>query len=478
MAASKNKATEPKKPEQGGKGQFLTIIVVLLIIGAFAYAYTKGFIPGFGGQEKQVANELKQDIQNIQGNKIEGKVAQYLNSHFEEDEYSSPEQKQEAKKLVKELTDGVNLNFQYDKIEEVKMNGAGAVKIISPSLAIDAIQKGESGTIRFSSIEIGRALNDPNHYFYKDSGDFQFLENSAAGQQKVFGINYQSELGEIRLNDAGEVEYAKGGAKNLEIVEGRGNTVLLKIAETKSEHTIITDGDQIDAQMMVEYNNIEPGDMIKMMVGAIEPISIKMDFDYKGHNPNIALMNIENSSKGQLDKIQRALKGEKVDDIETSTDAKEFNADLKINNFSILMGDGGFIVNGGLSANDSAIPMPKGDVKVTFANYRKFLKYITKFFPMPQTEIDHGIAMMKSVGTEAGDDIIFDVKFDGTENVKIGGKTMEEIEELQKQLAPTGEKQEIAGEDKVSKTKPLGKTEFQQSPISTPEVKTKALPAE
>lgn len=457
MTENKTQGFQTPEKKDKGKGAVTTVVVIAALVGGASFAAYKGLIPGFGSAGKDLVGELKADIESLKGGAIEDKIAAFYKAQIQKEAAIKPELQAEYYSLIEDFQRENELSLSYEKLEEVDVFGRAAVKIVSPELAFNSLDLGEEGVTKMSYVEISRDVNDPNRYFYKESGDIDLYLKESGVEQKFLSVKYNTDGTELRLNDEGELEYSKGRATDMRIIEGRGNTVLLSIDEVKSEQSTKRADGKVDFSADAEYNGIRAGDFVRLMIGDIPPISIKMDVDYKGDDFNDIFTDIERRSQ-------------EVASNQDSAAVKALNGDLDLNNFSLMLGDAGIKLNGDLAFKDSVSHIPKGTAKLTLANYDQLLAIITRFFPLPPTEVEAGLNFLRDVGEESDGDIVFNLEIDGTENVKIGGRTMDEIELLQQKYAPSQPLQQSSNEQL--------QVEFIQESVAVPEVQTKELPAE
>lgn len=410
-----------------GKGLFVTILVIVVLLAAgLFYATQNGLLDD---SKAAATKELKADIEALEGPNIEQKIVSYFSGQIEGDTVASKEEKQEFKEAIDQAAIDNDVNFAYESLTDLDVLDKAAVKIASPSITAKDSVSGEEFKITASGVEVRRDLSNPNHFTYKETTPIEIYTGALGDAEKVFVINYETDGTEIRLSDAGEIEYAKGSARNVEFL-GNGGALLFKIREVSTEQINKVNGDKVSQSLNMAYNGIEPGDIVKIMFGQIEPLGLKMDFNYNGDKLSKAYSNYAQQSDNNMRNIQDALAGKKIVPLEDQK-LEAFEGDLNLNNFSFLMGDAGIKANGDVTFAGDVIPQPTGSVELVLTNYEKLISFGNKFMPMPQSEIDKGINFLKEIGQENGDDIIFNLSLNGAEEMRVGGKTMEEVEAIQ-----------------------------------------------
>ncbi|PIR32509.1 MAG: hypothetical protein COV36_04220 [Alphaproteobacteria bacterium CG11_big_fil_rev_8_21_14_0_20_44_7] len=421
-----------------GKPPILTLVILAVIAAGGYIAYTKGLIPGLASPAHKAAKTLEADIASLQGNGIEEKFVNLALNNQQVKVMMGEEYPSYEAEMKKSFEEDVDVSFEYNKLEASAGDGKGIVNIIAPKLQFSSLKEGMSGFVKFAQVELARDAANPNHYFYTTSGDLEVHSNGVQ-PEKLFAVNYVDGGSEIIFSEQGDIEYSKGEASDIKIIEGRGDTVVATIGKISAEQkdSVNPDG-TVQSSGNYLYDGIEPGDMIKMMFGPIKPISIKLDYAYSGDNVYKAISEIQGEVESRLDNAEKALDGEEVIADKAEQPAEAVKGKLTLREFSIMTAGGGLRADGNLQFGASEIPMmPSGDAKLVVANYQQLIDYLTGFIPVPQEEVERALAFLMQIGEQQGDDVAINIVFDGTQNVKIGGKTLEELEQLHKSYFPS-----------------------------------------
>jgi hypothetical protein len=246
-----------------------------------------------------------------------------------------------------------------------------------------------------------------------------------AAKTKLIGTKSEVAFMEVKLGANKKLTYLSSKSKNSEIIEGRGNTTLVKFGdgEVSYEAKEPEAGKEVSSKYKFSINNIEFGDMIKMMLGQIEPISISADFDYTGHD----LFEL-------IKKAQNPAEKDKINQVAGA---------VLLNDFYIKMGQSGLLAKGDFNfdakkpegADHPDEPTVNGTFQATLAGYQTLINYLTRFFPVPPEEINKNIAFLKEVGEDKGNDIGFDIKIENGK-VTVNGKTEEQVMEIKNRYFP------------------------------------------
>jgi hypothetical protein len=231
--------------------------------------------------------------------------------------------------------------------------------------------------------------------------------------------------------------YSKGFAKNIKIIEGRGNTTLVSIADSSSEYSLQRLADnQVDMMAKINLASIEPGDMVKMMFAIPKPIHISADFAFKGDDIEKVIQDSVKNSQQSMADMQKSFEDPNY---QPQPPVKSpFGGDLKLNNFSFLIGEAGLATSANLKFDRANLEyIPTGEVVVNLKNLEEFIGIVKSIVPMiPPQEMDKGVAFAKELGETSGADVKFTIKMDGTENVTVNGKSKEEIEAIKAKHYP------------------------------------------
>ena len=418
--------------ERTNRKMFAAMAVAAMIIIAAFVAYYMGLIPGIG-QGNKVAEELQAKVVAAKGPNLKNEFMAYATSN--------PRMTEEQKDMLKNVTDGIDLDFQFSGTKPSSADGKGTVEIDAPKLVANVKSDGaaaQSGQISAPKLFISRDVADKNHFYYHTEGGIDFSANMNGAMSKVFTISGKQPFNEVKYNADGYTGYFKSDSKNVKVIEGRGNTVLATIGESSFEANSNFSTDKIDSWGKIAEKNIVPGDMIKIMLGDIQPVSIDFDYAYKGDDYRPALQSLKDFQKRTNDeKIKAQLDPNyKVQDI--APEVKPFDGNLKVNDISVMMGNAGLALNANLNFKKSnSKVLPFGEVDFKIAQYQKLIDYFSRFLKVPKEQVDRTVQMASDVGTNANGDISFVISFDGTANVKVNGKTEDELKAvLAKYMVP------------------------------------------
>lgn len=413
--------SQEEREEKKNSNKALAIFAAIFIVAAAAFgAYKYGLIPGFGEGNK-VAQELAADIQTLKGENVKGQLIALIEAKSAQSKLT-PEQKAQFTKDLNEAFATTRIGFDFASLLPSSGDGKGTVDINSPKLVIGSTTDTNAIEIASSKFIVSRSVADKNNYFSRVVGPID-VTMSGKTTQKLASITTDQFDNEVKLDDEGNVKFSKSAIKKLAVLEGRGGTVLFTVEEINAEGSQVEADGKLDAYVRTNIKNIVPGDMLKAMLGAIEPITINLDYAYKGedYNDYISRMagNVE-SAEADSQKI------------------KAFDGSLTVKDVSILMGTAGISGNANLEfKKDNEKAIPTGVINVKIAQYQKLIDYFKKFFPIPQDQIDRSVQFFSEIGTNAGGDISVVVKLDGTEKIMIGDKTMEEVKAIQDKYYPS-----------------------------------------
>jgi hypothetical protein len=420
--------------EQRNNKKLIVVIIVVLIVAVGYTAYKTGIIPGIGAGN-QTARELKTEIENLKGKNLGVKYSQIMEQFFPLDMMPAAEKDQIKSGMSKmiEATD-----FSYASLTAKSDGSTGIVEINSPVVRQNMPEFG-MGSLEYDypKITVSKTAENPNHYRLDIPGNIEMFSEAEGKKQKLFTIASETYSSEFTIAN-NKISGLKSNARNMSFIEGRGNTTLFKIAEMNFDFYSRGNETAADNGMKLSVNNLIPGDMIKLMLGSIEPISINIDYAYKGENVGRALQELMAYPDKQALEAQKAAKDPNYKPQNLPEPViKPFDGELKVSNFSLLMGGAGFSATANLQFKKEAPePMPFGEVTLKLAQYQKLLDYLKKFMPVPQEQADKAIKFFGEIGENANGDIIVSIKFDGTENVLVGGKTMQQLEALEDQYYP------------------------------------------
>lgn len=422
--------------QRNSKKTAITVIIAVLIIGGGFAAYKCGLIPGFGDGEK-VAQELKAQTEALKGTAVKDKLIAYYNASPR----PSKEQKEQVTKLLNEQID---MNFGYADIKTSSGDGKGSVDIISPTLNVTSHKDNIPYEISAPELIVSRDVMDKNHYFFHSFGSdskkglVEIYTNEGGTKTKVLSITSDDPYNEIKVNDDGFTGYVKSTAKNIAFTEGRGGTVVFTIGEKNIEFKQSKNNDQISADGKIALQNIVPGDMVKMVLGQINPLSFNFNYSYSGDDINQSLQDMLNYPQRQMEEAQKAANDPtyKPQTLQEPS-MQPFNGHLKIDQFSLLMGDAGIVAKTDLTfRKDNARSIPSGDVTLTIAQYQKLIDYIKKFMPIPDEESAKSIKFLSEIGQNSNGNVTITLTLNGTDEVKIGGKSLKEVQEIQGKYFP------------------------------------------
>ncbi len=406
------------------KGKLVGIILAVAVIGGGIFAYTKGLIPGVGAGN-QVAEEVKQEVEALQGEGFNEGIKKVFDANFRP--VLDEEQQKEFDEGFNKFIASLDYNFSYKEIKTITEPGKGGVEITDAVLSFKSPEGANAGEAeqRTAKVIILRDVNDPGRYVIDIPTPVEYYADFMGQKQKIAVLESEQYTSELKLNDANEVEVIKSVTKNLVIKEARGNTVLAKIAESGGDFTTRKTGEDAKTALNFYITNFEFGDMAKLMLGPIEPVSMKFDADYNGTSLGSVI-----SRLAELDSRKQAARKEGKE--EPAEEKVEFDADIKVKEFSLFMGESGVKSLADLKFGDSEKrEVPKGEASISIVKHRKLLDFIQKSFGVAAADFEKFIAFAKEIGEEKGDDIVVKIKFDGTDNVLIGGKTPEEVKAIE-----------------------------------------------
>ncbi len=407
---------------------------VFIIAGAAFAAYQTGVIPGFGAGNK-VASQLKADIESAKGGNIKNRVLGFYKNNP-----SMPAELKDT--LIKSISEGADMSFDYAALKTSSGEGKGTVEIDAPKLSVKSATPGakaESIEIRAKKLFISRDVNDASHYFFHSDGNLEFyIDAMSATPTKLFSVTADTPYNEFKISPDMQSGYMKSSAKNVKFIEGRGNTVLAIIGESYMESERKNNAGKLDIWGKLSFKNIAPGDMIKIMLGQIEPLNINMDYAYNGDDYKDQFVKMMDYPKTEQENRVKAMQDPNFKPAAaTPPEFKPFDGTLKLNDLSVLMGNAGFVAKANLVfKKDNPKVIPVGTATVKIAQYQKLIDYFKKFFPIPQEQVDNSIKFLSEIGQNSNGDIIIDVKMDGTDNILVGGKTEEQIRVIEQKYYP------------------------------------------
>jgi hypothetical protein len=417
-------------------GTIISIVALAVLAGGSLYAYKAGYL-GLG-DGAQAETELKSDIDSLKGEGLKSFIMKYAKqSSF--NQYLSAEDVAKSNAELESFFADATVGFDYATI----VTSTQGEKVVADltDVKLTFVKEPISGYALTPKTKVSRLIDNKNHYYFESPGITDIYEGRGDAVKKLGSISSATSNSEIILNNAGEVEYSKSQATDVKIIEANGGTTLVTIGELFAEAKGTIDGEKLDVFARTNYKNIVLGDMIKIFVGNLEPISIGMDYAYKGDNFIGKISKVLEAKKNILEQKSEAVAtaesaqytgqaGSVIPDNATPVEAEKisFNGDLKVNDISFLIGQAGVVANASLAFSEAnAQAIPSGEVVLKINKFPDLIALVTKFMPIPQESIDNGVALLREIGKQENDNFTFTIKLDGTENVLIDGKTLSEV---------------------------------------------------
>jgi|GEM_PF-3008767 len=418
-------------------------IIILLVIAGAGYLGYNEFIAkdgekiditkAIGGSDsaQATAEQLKADfISNTSRDKIHDALADYVFNNTQVGQLMTTGFEKEGinkDQAIAELKKAVDIRVEYNDIKATSSGDKAILNIANPRLEIASKdERAMAFELTGTNMQFTQVGDDANHTIIKLPTDLTILGDEAlldmamggragapkGNKVKLFTIASSDNLIETKLNQQGQVIAQNTAFNDVELVEGRGNTSLAKIKSWVDNREFSYEGDQMKATRKSEISNIEPGDMVKLMLGNIKPVSIISNGSYEGDNiENLFTQMIEAKEtgsefpkfdgKGILDEVSIATAGSKL----------AFSGDV---NFSKTAKHGA----------------PSGVIDVNFSDYQNFVNYLNTTFPMvPAEEVNKVFNGLKELGG-SGSDINMVIDFTDINNVTINGKNQQELQAI------------------------------------------------
>lgn len=370
-----------------------------ILAGSF-YAYYEGYIPKVG-QGRKIAEELKLQIQGLQGNKIEQKIVELISNNSILNRLPTARQAEIKASLQDSFDNEVDLNFTYEDLTATTDDGMGVVEIIKPKLIVNSTTNPtQSFEVTLPQLNIAKNSNGKPHYYYSSKGEINIesTDKNSKAKTKILTIIYDKNNSELEFKD-GYISLQKMEASNIKFVEGRGGTTIFSIGEINNQTTQSKQNDKIEIANKASYKNIVLGDMIKLFVGNIPPANVDINYAYTGEDA----LNMQKTAG--------------------------FEGKLQVHNLAVKFDDSGVEADANLDFKKQNVKnIPYGSAEVRFTNYAKLISYITKYYPVSAEEAANFQKFIMAVGADEGQDISFDLKLDGTDKLVINGKSQQEFE--------------------------------------------------
>ena len=399
-------------------------LVAILSAGGYV-AYEKGLIPAFSASAKTEA-ELKKEIEALKGDGFGKKYEAIIRKMIPTDAISGPEKAQFDAMLTQSLQ-GVKLN--YDSMTSKSADGFAAVELTNVTVSSDGnpeIGAPKSEAI-YPKVLVSKSSTDAGAYSFQIEGKPEFYSDAGGQKMKLFSATMGKNSTDFKFNPDNSLGYIKSQVSDFTLIEGRGETMLFKIADMSSEYKTASTPQLVDVTYNTSIKNIEPGDMAKMFLGGIKPVSLTVNYTYKGDDILKAASALAEQEKAVASGLAQA----------PANPYPSLNGVLKLSKFELKMGEAGFEAEADLNfKKDAKNGMPVGTAKVVVAKYQELVDYFSKFAPVPAEEKDKMIKYLSEVGKNENGNFTFDVSFDAEGKTTINGKSLEDVKAIETKYFP------------------------------------------
>lgn len=382
------------KQNPHSKKALKAVLLGVVVLAGIYYACHEGFIPGIG-QGRKDADELKAKIEALQGEAIEPALVNFIKDNSILSKLPKPDLLPIDSKWQDSLQKDFDMNFSYEGLETGSEKGVGTVTIENPKINIISKDGKKDFDVKMQALKVSE---QKGQYKYTAEGDIEIWadlqHNGVKG--KIFVIRTAANSVEIIQGKDGQAAQHIL-ANNVKLMEGRSGTTLLSL----SEIDVATARQPGAYKAKASYKGLMPGDMIKLFIGKTDPVDINLDYSYTGQ---------PGTNEGKLH----------VEDI------------------SVKMADSATYAKAELEfRKGNGHNLPYGAAHVRFDNYKKMLVLLIRYYSIPPEALTNLQKFIMESGADEGDDISFDLHFDGTKNPTINGKPKKEFMRIYNKNFPT-----------------------------------------
>lgn len=415
----------------------LLLIVIFACVGAFLLG---GRLLKSEGQKQ--ADELAEYIEELKGAGWKELAIKRFEKALSDSGMSEKEKKDrisEAEKAMHEF----GINFSFASIKPRVEEGKAVVEIEKPVIELVFNSEKEKelqlrmkvAEIKADKFIVSQNIGKKEHYFYSarngnadvfmPESQKKSLEVVKIGYMQIEELNGESDLPE-KLTEAC---YGKVNISNVKVIEGRGNTTLVSIKSVLQEARIKTELGKMAYSFNVKYADIIPGDMLRVMLGDIKPVTVTVRGTYSGDDARA----LAGKQKAYMDKqymeVGKRLSEPGQQMPKPADPLAEMDFNLVLDELSVMMEKTGMALKGKLNKIGGGGADVEGEIKLV--DYRALLAYVKSVAMVPQEKIDSFVAALKEIsGQGEAADITMPVEARKGGVIKISGKTESEFKAI------------------------------------------------
>jgi len=460
--------TAPQQPKKKGLSEnqksWITFGTIA-VIGVFGGAYLL-LLPT---PQEETAKLLAGEIKAYEGKGYKERVSNIAQEHLK-DLSSEGVIGREFKKGFTEAFNKTDSNFTFSGLREFEDGDFGAVEIKDAIITSQlVVGTGPKQVAAYSNFIIKQLPKTPNKYYFSTDGENKEIAVSNGQEQTSLITKYSGATGNFELDDVDQLKSMDTNIKQMSYTDGSGTITYATLEDLYGKFSNSSTVEKLQFRIALGAKKIEAGDSIKMMLGPIQAIGLNMDFSYSGD----PISKITKISDAQLDKIPEYLKAKPEDLLAEVGTAEKYNAQIKLNDFSLASGEMGFVTNFDLTFSGFPYqPMPRGNFSFTIKNYPELIAYARNFFPIEQEKLDAELFSAKEYFSDDGKNLVLKATFDGSRIIKLGnGREIDVVEEYTNATEIKATEAEID----TSNNQSVEDVQSEASPVLTPEIQTREL---